>query len=144
MNTIVSRHLLVPLTDSEHAWPALEHALKFFPSATITVLTVLNPIEAGYGQRSNDQSSGESATAEGQAEQLFEAATEQAEEYGTTINTAIAEGQPAQSIIEFAEEHDVDQIILGTKGHSGVSRVLLGSVAETVAQQSPVSVTIVR
>ncbi|MDN4032226.1 universal stress protein, partial [Chryseobacterium gambrini] len=60
------------------------------------------------------------------------------------ITTVIEEGQPAQTIIEFAEEHDIDGIVLGTEGRSGVSRVLLGSVAETVAQQSPVTVTIVK
>ena len=140
----MERHFLVPLTDSEHAWPALEHTLEFFPDADITVLTVVDPIGAGYGQRSDDDPSEEPVTTDDQAEQLFEAATERAEEYGTAIDTAIAEGQPAQSIVEFAEDHDIDQIILGTEGHSGVSRVLLGSVAETVAQQSPVSVTIIR
>ena len=140
----MSRRVLVPLTDSEHAWSALEHVLEILLDADITVLHVIDPAGAGYGQRTDDQSSEEPTTADTQVEKLFETATERADEYGVTIDTTIEEGQPAQTIVEFAEEHDVDQIVIGTQSRSGVSRVLLGSVAETVAQQSPVSVTIVK
>lgn len=141
----MSRRLLVPINDADHAWSALEHALEYFPEADITVLNVVDPAGAGYGQRSDtDSAEGASTTADGRARELFEAAAERANAYGTTVDTVVEEGQPAQSIVEFAAEHDVDGIVLGTEGRSGVSRVLLGSVAETVAQQSPVTVTIVK
>lgn len=140
----MNRRLLVPISDDEHAWPALEHALEFFAEADITVLNVIDPAGAGYGQRSDaNRSDGEPITDEAQAEELFEQATERADEYGTTVDTVVEEGQPAQAIVAFAEDHDVDGIVIGTQGRSGVSRVLLGSVAETVAQHSPVTVTIV-
>ena len=136
----MSRRLLVPLTGSEQAWPALEYTLQFFPGADITVLTVIDPAGAGYGQRSDDRSREEATTDDARAERLFEAATERAEDYGTAIDTAIAEGQPAQSIVEFAKEHDVDGIVLGTESRSDVSEVLLGSVHESdalVSQSEP-------
>ena len=139
----MSRRVLVALNDSEHAWSALEHALEFFPGADITVLTVIDPVGAGYGQRSNDQSGEETAIPDPE-QKLFEEVTELADEYGTTVDTAIEEGQAGQTIIDFAEKHGIDQIIVGTQGHSGVSRVLLGSVAETVAHQSNVSVSIIK
>jgi len=44
----------------------------------------------------------------------------------------------------YAEDLDVDHIVMDSHGRSGASRVLLGSVAETVTRRSPVSVTIVR
>jgi len=53
-------------------------------------------------------------------------------------------GEPATEIVGYAEEHDVDHIVVGSYGRGGVSRVLLGSVAETVARRSAVPVTIVR
>lgn len=53
-------------------------------------------------------------------------------------------GDPARAVVEYAEDHDVDHVIVGSHGRSGVSRVLLGSVAEKIARRSPVSVTIVR
>ncbi len=58
--------------------------------------------------------------------------------------TEIAVGDPANEIVRFAEANDVDHIIVGNHGRSGVSRVLLGSVAEKVVRRSPVPVTIVR
>jgi nucleotide-binding universal stress UspA family protein len=41
-------------------------------------------------------------------------------------------GDPAQEILRYAERHPIDLIVVGTHGRSGVSRVLLGSVAERV------------
>lgn len=138
----MGRRLLVPLTDSKHSWPGLEYALEHFPDAEITVMNVVDPAGAGYGERSTDASGGGESD-ETQAEELFEAAAELAREYGTTLDTAVVEGRPAETIIEFAEEHDVDAIVMGSRGRSGVSRVLLGSVAGTVVQDSPVPVTVV-
>ncbi|PSP75780.1 universal stress protein UspA [Halobacteriales archaeon QS_3_64_16] len=140
----MTRRLLVPLTDSEHAWPALEHALEFFPDATITVLTVVDPAGAGYGQRSEEGKDGTPTSADAGVDRLFEEAIDRAEEQGVTIETTVAEGRPARTIVEVAERAAVDQIVVGIQDHSGISRVLLGSVAETVAKRSPVSVTIVK
>ncbi|APX97392.1 universal stress protein [Natronorubrum daqingense] len=60
------------------------------------------------------------------------------------FRTEVATGNPAREIVSAAEEYDVDQIVIGSHGRSGVSRVLLGSVAESVVRRSPVSVTVVR
>lgn len=140
----MARRVLVPLTDSKHSWPGLEHALDQFPDAHITVVNVIDPAGAGYGERSEDAAAGGSPeSAEAQAEGLFEAADELAGEYGTTLDAAVVEGRPAEMILEYAKEHDVDAIIMGSRGRSGVSRVLLGSVAGTVVQNSPVPVTVV-
>lgn len=49
-------------------------------------------------------------------------------------------GDPATEIVRFAEEHDVDLIVMGTHGHSGVLRALLGSVAEHVVRHATVPV----
>lgn len=136
----MARRLLVPLTDSTHSWPGLEHALDHFPDADVTVLNVVDPAGAGYGERSGDAASPGGHDA---AEALFEAAEELAAEHGTTLDTAVVEGRPAEAIVEFAEDRDVDAIVMGSRGRSGVSRVLLGSVAGTVVQNSPVPVTVV-
>ncbi|GAB3678785.1 universal stress protein [Halopiger thermotolerans] len=55
-----------------------------------------------------------------------------------------AAGDPAREVVRFAEENDVDHIIVGSHGREGVSRVLLGSVAEKIVRRAPVSVTVVR
>ena len=60
------------------------------------------------------------------------------------IRTETAVGQPARQIVEVAEAEGVDGIIVGSHGRSGVSRVLLGSVAEKVVRRAPMPVTVVR
>lgn len=58
--------------------------------------------------------------------------------------TETAAGDPAREIVSYAKEHDIDHIIVGSHGRKGVSRILLGSVAEKVVRRAPVTVTVVR
>lgn len=138
----MSRRLLVPLTDSTHSWPGLEHALELFADADITVLNVVDPTGAGYGERSAEGER-DRDTDETEAERLFTAASELAAEYGVSLDTAVVEGRPADAIVAYADDHAIDHVVMGSRGRSGVSRVLLGSVAGTVVQDSSVPVTVV-
>jgi Universal stress protein UspA and related nucleotide-binding proteins len=65
---------------------------------------------------------------------------------GTDVETELTTvvGEPEEEIVSYADEHDIDHIVVGSYGRGGVSRVLLGSVAEVVARRSAVPVTIVR
>lgn len=45
-------------------------------------------------------------------------------------------GAPAAEIVKYAKEQDADMIVLGTHGHTGILRVLLGSVAEEVVRKA--------
>ena len=51
---------------------------------------------------------------------------------------------PAEEIIKNAKEKDVDLIIVGTKGRSGMRKALLGSIASKVVTYAPCSVLVVR
>jgi len=53
-------------------------------------------------------------------------------------------GRPTKVIVEYADDHDIDQIVMGSHGRSGMSRILLGSVAEIVVRRASVPVTVVR
>ncbi|WP_138004348.1 universal stress protein [Halalkalirubrum salinum] len=53
-------------------------------------------------------------------------------------------GKPSKKIVSFAEENDVSEIVVGSRGREGVSRVLLGNVAESVVRRAPVTVIVVR
>lgn len=63
---------------------------------------------------------------------------------GITITTALVKGHPRQAIIEEAEEWQADLIVLGSHGYRGLTRLLLGSVAQAIAAHSLCSVEIVR
>ncbi len=55
----------------------------------------------------------------------------------------VRKGIAEDEIVRFAKEEDIDLIIMATHGRSGLSHVLMGSVAEKVIQQSPVPVLVV-
>ena len=63
---------------------------------------------------------------------------------GVEVETVILEGHPAEEIIEFAEGNDIDLIVMGSLGKTGLTRLLLGSVAEEVLRQSTVDVLVSR
>ena len=55
-----------------------------------------------------------------------------------------AEGTPFLEIIRYAREHEIDLIVMGTHGRSGLGHVLIGSVAERVVRKSPCPVLTIR
>lgn len=60
------------------------------------------------------------------------------------IESVILRGIPAEEIIGFAERNDIDLIVMGTHGRTGIKRFLLGSVAEKVVRHATKSVLVVR
>ena len=59
------------------------------------------------------------------------------------LTTAVVAGPPAREIVQYAKEHAIDLIVLGTHGHGFIDRLLIGSVAERVARQAPSAVLMV-
>jgi universal stress protein A len=60
------------------------------------------------------------------------------------IQTAVVEGPPFEAIIRYAREQNIDLIVMGTHGHTGLAHVLMGSVAERVVRKAPCPVLTVR
>ncbi|ATW88880.1 nucleotide-binding universal stress UspA family protein [Halohasta litchfieldiae] len=137
-------HILVPMDDSEMAETALQFALETFPDAEITVLHVAGSPTSYMGGAMSLAISDDidDAVAE-RAEPVLTRARELAAEAGCKIETEVDLGMPAKTIIEHASEYD--QVIIGSHSSSSTlaERLLLGNVAETVAHESPVPVTIV-
>ena len=61
-----------------------------------------------------------------------------------TVERTIAEGAPANEIVDCVREADCDVIVMGTHGRGGLNRLLLGSVAEHVVRRSAVPVVTIR
>lgn len=62
-----------------------------------------------------------------------------ARELGADVEvvTAVETGRPARRVVEYARRHRIGLIVIGTHGRTGVSRALLGSVAEAVVRAAP-------
>ena len=138
--------VLVPVDGSAQSERACEFVFAECPEAALVLLHVINPAEAGYSTQAAIPSASEEWYDRQRelASEHFDDIEAAAAEYGTETERAIEVGKPTRAIVEYAEEHDVDHIVVGSYGRGGVSRVLLGSVAETVARRSAVPVTIVR
>ncbi|WP_436345307.1 universal stress protein [Natronorubrum sp. FCH18a] len=136
--------LLVALDESKPGWTALEYALDEHADDDIVVAHVVDPSQSGYGEFAHLGTEAMHERMQADASELFETARERATEQGCEITTELLTGQPAPTIVEYATDHDVDRIVVGSHGRSGFSRVLLGSVAERIARRAPVPVTIAR
>src|SRR5437899_1098204 len=53
------------------------------------------------------------------------------------LHREVREGTPFYEIIRYGKENDIDLIVMGTHGHSGLAHMLLGSVAEKVVRKAP-------
>ena len=71
-------------------------------------------------------------------------AKERAEEAGVAVETFARQGDPADAILDVAEEKGSDLIVVGNKGMTGAKRFLLGSVPNKVSHHAPCSVLIIR
>ena len=136
--------ILVAYDGSEPAQKAVEYAVREHPGEELILLRVVE-LADGYTD------AGISLFQESLKERRKEAATELSEDVLELLDTETVEydtetvvGDPAREIVAYAEEHDVDHVIVGSHGRKGVSRVLLGSVAEKIVRRAPVPVTVVR
>lgn len=137
--------VLVPFDDSDPAREALEHAVDLFPNGEFVVLTVADTSVLPFIPNAAEEETDE------QLAELLDEATDQlttaedlAAERGVDLETHTRIGSPAREIVEYAESNDVDHVVMGSHGRSGVTRLLLGSVAEVVVRHSSVPVTVVR
>ncbi len=136
-------HVLVPVDGSEPARDALEFAVTNFPDSAFTLLHVINPIrtfDVGHPDFWDDT---QVESEREQADRLLEDLTDEIPG-GTDVTTVAEFGDPAETIVEYASLNDVDHVVVGSHGRSGVKRLVLGSVAEAVSRRATVPVSIVR
>lgn len=141
----MSDRILVPYDGSEPAGYALEFAFETFPDADVTALYVIQIPEGYWGAfEGPDISPPVTEKAREYAEEFLEPARELAAEHDRDLDTEIRSGKPDDQIVECAEEEGYDVVVVGSHGREGISRVLLGSVAENVVRRSPTPVVVVR
>ena len=78
------------------------------------------------------------------AESVLARSARQAEAEGIDFETHARQGEPAQTIIEVAQEQGADLIVVGARGLTGLERFLLGSVSAKLSHHAPCTVMIVR
>ncbi|MFB6243502.1 MAG: universal stress protein [Halobaculum sp.] len=139
--------ILVGFDGSEQARAALTFAADEWSESSFRLVYVIDPTVGGYAARSSVPSAAEEWYEETRAEAeatLQDGVDLIRDSVAGRIETDTAVGKPAKTLVEYAEDHDIDHVVVGSHGRTGVSRLLLGSNAERIVRRSPVPVTVVR
>jgi nucleotide-binding universal stress UspA family protein len=135
--------ILVPTDGSEGAEAAIDPAVDVARTydARLHALSVVDTMATGVDVRSGTIIESLERSAQSAVETLDERATQASV---SAVETAIEHGTPYRGIRSYVERHDIDLVVMGTHGRSGIERYLLGSVAEKTVRTSPVPVMTVR
>ena len=138
--------ILLAIDDSEYSQKATDALAAQFPTedTEVRVLHVVEPISfsvppemaAGYYPEVVDQVE--------KGQKLVERAAETLRGAGFKVTALVEKGNAKSTILDQAAAWPADLIVMGSHGWKGLTRFLLGSVAETVARHAPCSVEIVR
>lgn len=128
--------ILVPTDGSEGSEVALRHAKDLAESydAEIHILFVADVRTQNSGNMMPNMV--------GELQEVGEEATEKMAEQVEDLNsvTTVLQGIPHREINKYSDENDVDLVVMGTHGRTGLDRILLGSVTEKVVRTSEVPV----
>ncbi|WOD40442.1 universal stress protein [Nodosilinea sp. E11] len=141
MTLFASDNVLVPIDFSEEANRALDQALTFFGDTTkihvIHVLSPLEPTQPGMVWQTIDERSRID-----HIQTLFH--EKFAGDAYQHIKFSVLMGNPSSEIIDYAGSHAINLIVISSHGRTGLSRFLLGSVAERVVRFAPCPVLVLR
>lgn len=146
------RRILLTLDGSQLSRAAIPHAIALVQgsSTEVVVFQAIDPVAAlrnrfiGEGfEFTGGRPEAIAELAETQhflqrdrAHEEVEAAAEQLRAVGAAVTTDIGEGAAGNAILDAADRHDVDAIVMATRGHGGLGREVVGSVAEYVLRHA--------
>lgn len=141
-----NRPVLVPVDFSEPSAEALVWAGGWSASigAPLIVLHVIHDVAPGAYVRTDE---GHFARYESAAAEMMEHFIEKIATRQPAVTLAerlLVEGLPVTRILEIADAREVQHIVMGSQGRTGLSHLMLGSKAERVVQLAPMPVTIVK
>jgi nucleotide-binding universal stress UspA family protein len=146
MTTDVFRRIVAPTDFSdcaEEAWSLAQRAAQMLGIEMVLVHVFVEP--PVYGDPPAAAAAWKVlAEAEKWVADELEKWADDARKRHITVRTVVRRGSPAAEIVELAAEEHADLVIMGTRGRGGVSRVLLGSVADRVIRTAPCPVLTVR
>jgi nucleotide-binding universal stress UspA family protein len=145
----VFERIVVGTDGSDTAAEAVRQAIELAKStgASLDIVSAFEPVPQSRLREEAGEIPGDLAHAVGPREDvntIVEAAAGQARQHDVEAKTHAREGEPADAILDLAEEVGADLILVGNKGMTGARRFLLGSVPNKISHHAPCSVLIVR
>ena len=133
--------ILLPTDGSPVTTRVVDHALHVaeLSGATLHTLSVVDESIADLDLSSEERDQ-IIASLEREGREATESIEARAADAGVDVVTAVREGTPYRSIVDYAIDEGIDLIVMGTHGRSGLDRFLLGSVTERVIRSTDVPV----
>ena len=129
--------LLVPLDGSTLAERALDYATEIVrPDSTVVLVQVEAPAQTPRSVAGIDAAPPSPGAVESPPAAYLRSISETMRSKGLHVETDIRRGRPAAEILDAAQAHETDAIVMGTHGRSGPARWLLGSVADEVVRHA--------
>jgi nucleotide-binding universal stress UspA family protein len=143
------KKVLVPLDGSDLAECMLSHLKSLFKDGSVGEITLLNIVTIDIPWAELE---GGHFNFEALRKQVFTSSKEYLAKVESRLSSeglkvkavSMEANRPAETITEYAEKQGMELIIMATHGHSGFKKLLLGSVASGVLNQSPVPVLLIR
>ena len=143
------RSIVVGTDGSETAAEAVRQATELagHMGASIHLVSAFEPVTEGRLRSERQGAPGDVEWAVNPREDVnatLEEAKKAVEDGGVDVELHAREGDPADAILDVAEERGADLIVVGNRGMTGAKRFLLGSVPNKVSHHAPCSVMIIR
>lgn len=136
------KSILVAYDGSRQSQKALEWAIDVAAAAgaKVTTITVVRPPEFSPTGELNEFMY--------DAEKYYQPLLDKVKRFGHdnsfNIYTVLLRGHPAETIVKYADDHDIDLIVTGTRGMGGFKSLVIGSVAQKVVTYAKVPVLIIK
>ena len=141
--------IVVGTDGSETAAEAVRQAIDLakLSGATLSIVSAFQPVSGRRVQGEQRDAPADVHYELGPREDVnlvLDAAAAEARGEGVEVQTHPVEAEPADAILNVAEETKADLIVVGNKGMTGARRYLLGSVPNNVSHHAPCSVLVIR
>lgn len=143
------RKILVPVDGSDLVEGTLNQIRALARETTVEEVTLLNVVNVDTRY---SELYGKNFSVNKMRESLCDSAREYLDEIGSrltaegiTVKTkALPSASPARKITEYARKNGMELIVMGTRGYTGLKKLVMGSVASKVLNSSPVPVLLIR
>ena len=138
--------ILIAVDDSEYSRRAISAVPDLFSreATEIKILHVLTPISSSTPPQMARGYAPEMAGLKREPPFDLDHSLHKLRTAGFTVDTVVETGEVRTTIIDYASNWGADLIAVGSHGHKGLLRLLLGSVAESVVRHAPCSVLVIR
>ena len=148
------KHIMVPLDGSELAECVTSHVKSIARGRPETIVSLVRAVDPAMLPTS-DPTSAEFGLTKSDRKQLVQQRTKAADQYlqdlnarlnwrWENINTTVIVGEPAQSLAAYANDNNIDLIVIASHGRSGIRRLIIGSIADRIIRSSCAAVLLVR